>query len=165
MNEFDDFYRKNLRLVYSLALAQGLIPCLAEELTQETFLRAWRHNAVLAGMEAMAQRAWLVKTLRNLIHDNWRQSRPTTTIPLEMADDSVEHTERTALRLDVANALSALSESEREIVTLRYFLQLNSREIGEMLHLPESTVRRKLMECRKLLAEKLVGWESTGEKQ
>src|SRR5215470_7636204 len=101
MNEFDAFYRCNLRLVYAMALARGLPPCAAEDLTQETFLRAWRHFGLLSGLEPLAQRAWLLRTLRNLASDAWRRRRPVVGELHEDEGPSEEPAERAALRLDV----------------------------------------------------------------
>ena len=63
-----------------------------------------------------------------------------------------------ALRMDVARALAVLDESDREIAVLRYLAQLNSREISDLLQIPEGTIRRRLMGCRKLLADQLLPW-------
>src|SRR5690348_13062885 len=130
MNEFDAFYRRNLRLVFAMARVWQREPCLAEDLTQETFLRAWRHFGLLATMEAPAQRAWLLQVLRNLVSDAWRRSRSAPPEMYEPSELPEEPAERTALRLDVAQALSKLEAIDREIVVLRYFMQMNSREIG-----------------------------------
>ena len=167
MNEFDAFYRSHLRLVYAMALARGLPFCTAEDLTQETFLRAWRHFGLLSGMEPPAQRAWLIRVLRNLESDGWRSGRLTAReapVWSNGEEHATEPPQDPALRLDVARALAGLAETDREVVVLRYFLQMNSREIGEALQMPEGTVRRKLMECRSYLAERLAPWGPGGDR-
>jgi DNA-directed RNA polymerase specialized sigma24 family protein len=68
-----------------------------------------------------------------------------------------------ALRIDVSRALAGLEPGDREIVILRYFLEMNSREIGEMLQVPEGTVRSRLLRCRQQLAERLSQWRPDGE--
>ncbi|HZT40746.1 MAG TPA: RNA polymerase sigma factor [Chthonomonadaceae bacterium] len=158
MNAFDDFYRGHIRLVYAMALARGAGPSLAEDLAQETFLRAWRHFGLLAGMDPPAQRAWLIRVVRNLAHDAWRREPMTVDTEGEPDRPALESGERAALRLDVARALACLEEPDRELVVLRYFLELNSREIGEILGMPEGTVRRRLVDCRRQLRERLLPW-------
>jgi RNA polymerase sigma-70 factor (ECF subfamily) len=162
MDSFERFYRDNLRLVYAMALARGAQPCEAEDLAQETFLRAWRHSAPVAGMEPLAQRAWLIRTLRNLMVDAWRRGRPAAVEGPETPDPGSEFGERAALRLDVVRALDGLDETDREVVVLRYFVEMNSREIGELLGLPEGTVRHRLMRCRQYLAARLSQWDPEG---
>jgi RNA polymerase sigma-70 factor (ECF subfamily) len=46
----------------------------AEDVTQETMLRAWRHRAVLEG-SSPALRAWLFTVARNIVVDEWRSPR------------------------------------------------------------------------------------------
>ena len=157
MDKFDAFYHTHMRFVYAIALSRGVPPCEAEDLTQETFLRAWNHFWQVAAFELPAQRAWLRRVLHNLANDAWQRNRSLITEE-EQAVAPAESVENMALRLDVARALSRLEEKDREIAVLRYFLQMNSREIGELLQIPESTIRRRLMDCRKQLAEQLLSW-------
>lgn len=161
---FNAFYQMHLRLVYALALARGLSSCEAEDLAQETFLRAWRHFQTLADLEIPVQRAWLRRVLVNLANDAWQRNRTVTSHEEEWMAASAQTTDNSALRLDVARALSTLEEADREIAMLRYFLQMNSREIGELLNVPESTIRRRLMDCRRHLAEQLTAWRPEIEK-
>jgi RNA polymerase sigma factor (sigma-70 family) len=69
-----------------------------------------------------------------------------------------------ALRLDVARALAGLDESDREIVVMRYLAQMNSREISDLLQIPEGTIRRRLMGCRNQLADQLMLWAPREER-
>ena len=164
MSEFETFYRENLRLVYGMALAKGGKAWEAEDLTQETFLRAWRHFDTLAGMDSAAQRGWLVRTLRHLAVDTWRKERARPSEAPEMSSPGPDVSERVALQMDVARALAGLNEEDREVVVLRYFMEMNSREIGEMLGIPEGTIRYYLMRCRRHLAEQLAHWTSEGDR-
>jgi RNA polymerase sigma factor (sigma-70 family) len=55
-------------------------------------------------------------------------------------------------------ALERLRPVEREVIVLRYFADLNSAEIGEMLNLNEATVRSHLARARRHLAQELAAW-------
>jgi RNA polymerase sigma-70 factor (ECF subfamily) len=55
-------------------------------------------------------------------------------------------------------ALTKLAADDRTLIVLRYFLELNSREIGELLEQPESTVRSRLRAARRQLADDLADW-------
>jgi len=109
-------------------------------------------------MVAPAQRVWLARALRNLAIDHWRRERSEREAELEANTPALEMPERIALRLDVARALVVLEEIDRQIVVLRYCLGMTSREIGELLRMPEGTVRFRLMQCRRTLAERLAIW-------
>jgi RNA polymerase sigma-70 factor (ECF subfamily) len=162
MDAFERFYRDHLRLVYAVAAARLGDPSQAEDLVQEAFFRAWRHFHRIAGLPAPAQRAWLVRTVRNLAVDQWRAARHA--VPAEARPEPARPlAERIALRLDVARALVTLAEQDRQIVVLRYGLGMNSREIGDLLQMPEGTVRFRLQQCRAALAERLAPWDPVKE--
>jgi RNA polymerase sigma-70 factor (ECF subfamily) len=55
-------------------------------------------------------------------------------------------------------ALTKLAADDRTLIVLRYFLELNSREIGELLEQPESTVRSRLRAARRQLADDRADW-------
>lgn len=161
---FNEFYQSYVRLVYATALSRNGIPCAAEDLTQETMLRAWRGFEQVQNLAPAAQRAWLLTTLRNLTVDAVRKEKPDRWQSWESQPEqsSGGGTDMSSLRLDVAKALTKLDPLDREIVVLRYFADLSSPEIGETLSMPESTVRRRLMNCREKLATALAPW-SEGE--
>jgi len=158
MSDFEAFYRANVRLIYALARARNAAE--AEDLTQETFLRAWQHFGRLSRAEPPAQRAWLVRTLRNLATDVWRRQRADAVWREPLPEPE---SDRADLRADLQHALKTLDGHDREIVTMRYLEEMNSREIGEALGLPEGTVRRRLAECRGVLAQHLSQWAPKGE--
>ena len=160
MSEFESFYRVHLRLVRAVAVAHTADRDQAEDMTQETFLRAWRSFPHVSDLEPRAQRAWLCRTARNLAIDAWRRKR------LDSAPAGASSGgELSDLRLDVARALAELDEGDRELVVMRYLEEMNSREIGEALGLPEGTVRRRLVRCRELLAGHLSQWAPDGGAQ
>ena len=160
MQDFERFYREHVRLVMAMARARVIDAEQAEDLTQETFLRAWRHAADFVGMDAAACRAWLIRTVCNLATDAWRH-RSVEAAAMEPAP--AEPTQgRTELRLDVEHALAQLTPEDRELVTLRYLEEMNSREIAELLGRPEGTVRRRLSDCRARLAGGLAQWAPEG---
>ena len=72
---------------------------------------------------------------------------------------------RGTTRLDVARALEGLEDGDQELVVMRYLEEMNSREIGEALGMPEGTVRRRLVRCRELLADRLSQYAGDGAEQ
>jgi RNA polymerase sigma-70 factor, ECF subfamily len=158
-----------VRLVYAAAMAQTANVAAAEDLTQETFVRAWRNIALLRPMEPPVRRGWLLRTVRNAAIDTFRQESRREA--REMADWDVVSSKgdaistASALRVDVARALAGLRVTDREIVVLRFFCEMNSREIGESLGIPEGTVRQRLTECRRTLSELLAPWGTAPGRQ
>ena len=134
----------------------------AEDAAQEALLRAWRNWPGLR--DAGAVRSWLLRITVNVCH-NWQAGRFGTqrlrTQPLSAALD-----ERfVALRgpgdgdharaLDLRAAVEALPEDLRIIVALRFYVGLDSAEIGAALDLPAATVRTRLRRALALLRERL----------
>ena len=151
---FDRFYQRHLSLVRATALAKTGDPSQADDLTQETMLRAWRAFESLKNRDDAGQRAWLLTALRHRAVEAWRRSKPE-----EPLSETLTETEGdTALKLDVARALSTLSDSDRELIVLRYFEGCDATEIGSILSLPPGTVRRKLGEARTRLERALQDW-------
>jgi RNA polymerase sigma-70 factor (ECF subfamily) len=62
------------------------------------------------------------------------------------------------LRAEVDRALGTLAQDDRTLIVLRYFVGLNSREIGEIAGLSEATVRGRLRAARHKLATELADW-------
>ncbi len=62
------------------------------------------------------------------------------------------------LKREVDQALSKLDADDRALVVMRYFSDLNSREIAEIVGIPESTVRGRLRAARRKLAQELASW-------
>jgi len=160
MNDFESFYRGNVQLVHALAVARLGDRWQAEDVVQETFLRAWQHFDVVSAAEPPAQRAWLLRTMRNLATDLWRRQAafPVEALPTRRPSDG----NAADLRMDTMSALMQLDETDREMVVMRYLEDMTSREIGEAMDLPEGTVRRRLAECRRVLATSLSQWAPTG---
>jgi RNA polymerase sigma-70 factor (ECF subfamily) len=164
MADFEIFYRSHVQMVYALVLSRAGDRAAAEDMTQETFLRAWQSFQVIAGLEAAAQRAWLIRTARNLTVDAWRRE--------EIRRSSSLHTDPPAadesspeLHLDISQALTELDDEQRELVIMRYIFGMDSREIGQVAGIPPGTVRRRLAEARKLLADRLRQWAPRGGRE
>ncbi len=96
-------------------------------------------------------KGWWFAILRNCCIDAMRRSRSVTTqsldgidLPAPSASDAVDWEQLNA-------AMSRLSEDHREILRLRYFAELNYRELAESLGIPPGTVMSRLYLARKAL--------------
>lgn len=153
---FNRFYQRHLGLVRAMALARTGDGALADDLTQETMLSAWRHFAALQTRDDSGQRAWLLTALRHRAIESWRQRKPLEPLVETVAAAPDDPT----LRVDIARALTRLSDTDRELIVLRYFEQCDATEIGVILSLPPGTVRRRLREARVRLEAALESWST-----
>lgn len=121
---------------------------LAEELMQETFVRALR----AAGRYRPDARltTWLFQIAANLLKDRWRQhARRGASLPLDdvalEAPDSTEALALEAVRSDaVRQALLKIPADQRSVLVLRYYHDLKYEEIAEVLMVPVGTVRSRI---------------------
>jgi RNA polymerase sigma-70 factor (ECF subfamily) len=119
----------------------------AEDVVQETLLRAWRHPEVTADQERSA-RAWLFTVARNLIIDERRSARfrnELGTPDMEAAEKAGPDEVDTALdRLLIGTALSQLSDEHRAVIRRAYYQGWTTGQIAADMHIPEGTVKSRL---------------------
>ena len=110
----------------------------AEELVQETFLRAWEYSESGKNIENM--RAFLYRTATNLIIDHARKKKEERLDDVLEASPSLEPSrdergdlEGKMLWQSVRSAMDTLPSGDREVLVLRYVDELEPREIAEVL--------------------------------
>lgn len=120
---------------------------LAEDIVQETLVRAWRKLSVLDQSQASA-RAWLFTVARNLVIDGKRSARNRHEIATDTMPEPVTANESdTDALLDswlVADALTALSAEHRAVIVHAYYGGRSVAEIARELDIPEGTVKSRL---------------------
>jgi len=119
---------------------------LAEDVVQETLLRAWRHREVLEGPTS-SLRSWLFTVARNLVIDEWRsrrhQSEVTVAVPPEPRGPGDDETDHLLLSWLVADALTSLSAEHRAVLQECYFRGASVAEAARRLGVPEGTVKSR----------------------
>ena len=146
--------------VYRFALRLTGNPHQAEDLTQETFLRAWRGRKRLRDPDAL--RVWLFKIAVNLWRDRARRVRRAPQPADSPMDDpesrSVSPVEQALQREDVARALAAIDSlppRQREVLYLHACEELTIAQIAEVLQVSPAAVKSSLSLARKRMRRKL----------
>ena len=147
------------------ALAMAYATCgnstTAADVVQEAFLRAWQRLDDLQDPQRFG--AWLGRIVRNLATDSVRRGRK----PAEPLDEQLSlpadaphfdpqsemHRHETRQRIDAA--LESLDEMTRSAVVLRYYQDLSSKQIGELLDLSPAAVDMRLSRARAQLKKTL----------
>jgi RNA polymerase sigma-70 factor (ECF subfamily) len=115
----------------------------ADDLVQETFIRAMSHLDLLNLLKPYQRRAWLYQTLKNLFLDELRSRRRQEAL-LEQLAPETEADDFSAKEFLTANPLALVPERYRELVEKRYVLGMTSQEISEELGIPAATIRSRL---------------------
>jgi len=145
-----------LPLVYGIAYAKTGNSSVAEELTQETFVRAYSN---LNSLKTPASfRSWLMAIVRNLatssIAKRSREVTLTDTIASNLADEQSDH-EREDEKQAVREQLAMLDDQPREVLLLHYFTGMRTRDIAGELGISQDAVKKRLQRARGELAHRL----------
>jgi RNA polymerase sigma-70 factor, ECF subfamily len=139
------------RLVAAVALTSGSRPA-AEDAVQEALLRAWERSE--KGEEIDFLEGWVTTVALNLARSGLRRIRSERRARARLHRAATEEPP-SADRVDVDRALATLPRRQREVAVLRYYLQLDTREVASALELNEGTVKSTLSRARVALAQTL----------
>jgi RNA polymerase sigma-70 factor, ECF subfamily len=137
-------------------------PALAEDLAQDTFVKAFRNLAAFDPARRLS--SWLFRIAHNTAIDALRRAR-VPVVPLEPELDSradqpaapaePDPLEQADLRRALDTALAGLRPQYRAALTLRYEEDLSFDAIGQVLGIPEVTARSHVHRARKELLHRL----------
>lgn len=123
----------------------------AEDLVQETFIRAWGHLPLLGQLTGPQRRAWLRRVMKNLFVDQCRRSAREQRLLLQMARQPAAPQPDELLPLQIEGLLNTLPEPLRELWCRRYRDGMSGIELARALGVPPATVRSRLHAARQLL--------------
>jgi RNA polymerase sigma-70 factor (ECF subfamily) len=119
----------------------------AEDIVQETLLRAWRNAHKLGAQGQSSLRPWLVAVARRIAIDDHRSAnaRPAETYDRELdAMPVADETDRLLGQMTVAESLRTLSPAHREILIETYFQGRTVPEAAQKLGLPLGTAKSRV---------------------
>lgn len=150
---FEMLYERHKVPLFRTALALTRRQAVAEDLLQETFLRAFRHLDRIRLEPGASLRPWLHRILINLVYDRSARLKRASIGPLDEAtlrlapQASASPERRTELReLEalVAAAVETLPFKQRIVVVLFYLHDMDLAEIAEIAGVPVGTVKSRL---------------------
>jgi RNA polymerase sigma-70 factor, ECF subfamily len=147
---FERLYRAHARDVYHYALALLTNPADAEDVTQTTFLNAYR--ALQRGERPRRPHSWLITIAHNVCRMRWRQaqSRPSE-VPLDDAPEPVAFEQERPDLDEVLRALAQLSFNQRAALVMRELEGRSYRQIADVLGLSVGAVEALLFRARQRL--------------
>jgi len=124
-------------------------PAAAEDLRQEVFLRLFRYAGSYDPAQAFAP--WLYRIAVNVVATWQRRQQRRRAVEVQVprdAQDGSPDPRRRAVRNESAqqarSAIDRLEAGERELLLLRFDLDLNYREIADIVGAPETTVKSRV---------------------
>jgi len=162
---FEEIVRQNQGFIYNLCLSRTGSREDALDVSQETFIKAYRSISGYRGDSKLS--SWLYRICSNCVTDFLRR-RKEQTVPIDpdpegeggidLADSDPsslpeEAAERDYLRDAVRQAVSSLPSDMREILILREYKGMSYSEIAELCGLEEGTVKSRLNRARQKLKD------------
>lgn len=159
----EEIYRQNAKIVYHYLYALCKDKELAEDLTQDTFLRAFLAIESFDGSCKLS--TWLCQIGKHLLYQTWEKQKreiptawddaPPGREPAVHRDAAGEAIARVELA-EVLEELNSLPPAMREVIYLRAISGLSYREIGQMLGKSENWARINFYRGKELLSKKTV---------
>lgn len=148
MTDFQALYERYAPQVRRFALFLGGDPALADDITSETFVRAWTAPGTIRNETV---KAYLFTIARNLYHDSLRRSRRLATLDERIPDAGIsaqkQAEDRWELNLVLAE-MQKLPEVDRAALLMRAQEQMSYEEISQSLGLSLSAVKVKIHRAR-----------------
>ena len=160
---FEQIVRRHQRAVLTLLVRLTGDAGLAEDLAQETFVKAFRSLGAFDTARRLS--SWLLRIAHNTGIDALRRQR-LKTVPLETAAGDnqpldpeapaePDPLERAALAGALDSAMQQLTPTQRAAMSLRYEEGLSFADVGQVLGMPEATARSHVHRARRTLAVEL----------
>ncbi len=117
----------------------------AEDVVQETLVRAWKHARTMVEQKGSV-RGWLLTVARNIVID---RARARSARPTEVAESpatgpvEVDHAENVVNSMVVLDAMDRLSSEHREVLVELYYRGRTVAEAAELLGVPAGTVKSR----------------------
>lgn len=148
---YEQIVKKHIDTIYRIAISYTKTPADADDIVQQTFMKLLTKKVSFTDEEHIKR--WLIRVCVNecnsLFSSFWRKNvDPIDTIAKEPEFSLKENS-------DLYEAIKQLPPKCGTVIYLFYYEGYSSREIAEILHIKEATVRTRLVRARKLLRTQL----------
>jgi RNA polymerase sigma-70 factor (ECF subfamily) len=159
---FDELMKRYAASVYKVTYSLTRNHADADDLSQETFIRAYK--AIARFDEQYHFYTWVRRIAVNLCFNHLKRGRKFAFLPLPQSDSETESPDiadpkpqaaDSSLRRDLDAALAKLPPDQRAVFVLRVDEELSYNEISDMLSIPIGTVMSRLNRAREKLRELL----------
>lgn len=150
----NEIFKEKMNLIHKYLIKLGCSKDDADDIVQDTFYKALKY---IDGIHADKLSAWLFKVAINKYYDLCRKNKRHFHISIDeeifkeslstnnLIDDFILDVER---KKDILNILNSLSEIHKNLLLLKYYMDLSYKEISELLDIKENTVKTYLFRAR-----------------
>lgn len=154
---YEQLYRANVGKIHALCLRLCGQREMAEDLTQEAFVKAWQRIASFRGDSAFG--SWMYRLTTNLVISYMRQQTKWKYVDIEEEHFQDEDADVDSIKgesSDLERAIAGLPEQARVVLILYEFIGYQHNEISEITGLAVGTCKAHLHRAKNLLKERLV---------
>jgi RNA polymerase sigma-70 factor (ECF subfamily) len=146
-DEYEQVVRREVDALRRYAFTLTRNDWLADDVVQESFLRAWRYWESYRGEST--RQAWLVRICRNVAFTMLRKQLPPTTLSSDHDHPSAPNEEM----VDLADELAGLSIEHREVIVLVDVLGYDYATVADIVDCPIGTIRSRISRARDSLRQ------------
>ena len=153
----EELYKQNAKIVYHFLYTRCKDEALAEELLQDTFLKAFESLERFDGSCKIS--TWLCQIARHLLYQHWEKEKKASFAEFTEEVPARDDTEQQVLcRIELAEVLHVLEQMPQDVaqvVKLRTMSELSFKEIGAMLGKSENWARVTFFRAKKQLLQEV----------
>lgn len=153
-NYFLQIYEKHKKFVYTVIRFHTKDSRSSDDIFQEAWLEIYRGLEKFRGDSKIS--TWIYSVVRNRTLNFLKRENRTAKAENEAGREIVRAGAAELSRSDIADAVEGLNAEHREVIFLRYTLQMSYEDIAGQTGVPVSTVKSRLFEAKKILREKLL---------
>ena len=153
---FGEIYKLYFQKIYRYCRINVYQDEIAQDICQETFVRAWKALPKFSFTNEGTLQAFLFRIARNLIIDLSRKKKEISLKEyheIEAHDDISDQIDKEDEIAKVKKALAKLDELDRQIIVLRYFEELSHTEVARIVNIKEGALRVRTMRLLKKIKE------------
>lgn len=151
---FDVLYNRYFQRIYRYCLKRTNDVQQAEDLCSEVFITLYRKLDLYKGGHLAG---WLFRIAHNIVIDHYRKQKQVIALDSVQLRGDSQMAQSIANQMLVEEMLSELSESERELITLRLDAGLSAPEIAEITGKSASAIRVQIYRLLKRLRDRYTG--------
>lgn len=151
---FEVLYNEYYKKLYRYCMINIYKSELAQDLCQETFIRAWKSLPTFTLANGGTFQAYLFRIARNLIIDLSRKKKEFSLaeyVEIETHENFEEQIDKEDEIKKMKQALSKLEEVDRQIIILRYFEEMGHSEVAKIIGIKEGALRVRTIRLLKKL--------------